>query len=149
VSPQRTFKEHCLVVVGSAKMAVFDEAAKQTLVTYPRVNWPGPVPTAAEDPGEPVAVDATEPITAECLAFLESLDTRRPPVTAVPEELRVLEVLDACSRSLAHDGVRTMVQPQVRSRHPHLRICRVRCRHGRQMPIASVGRQARMAVGIA
>jgi UDP-2-acetamido-3-amino-2,3-dideoxy-glucuronate N-acetyltransferase len=149
VSRLRTFKEHWLVVVGSDKMAVFDEAAQPTLVTYPRGDWPGPVPTAAEAPGEPVQIDATEPITAECLAFVESLDTRRPPATDGPEELRVLEVLDACSRSLSHDGMRTVVQPQVRSRHPHLRSSRTGSRDGRHASTVSVGRRACAAVGIA
>jgi UDP-2-acetamido-3-amino-2,3-dideoxy-glucuronate N-acetyltransferase len=149
VSRLRTFNEHWLVVVGSAKMAVFDEAAPQMLVTYARGDWPGPVPTAAEAPGEPVRIDAAEPITAECLAFLESLDTRRPPATDGPEELRVLEVLDACSRSLSLDGMRVMVQPQVRSRFPHLRSSRPRSRDGRHAPTVSVGRRTRAAVGIA
>ena len=149
VSRLQPFKEHRLVVVGSAKMAVFDEAAQQVLVTYPRGDWPGPVPTAAEEPGEPIGIDATEPITAECLAFLESLDTRRPPATAASEELRVLEVLDACSRSLSHDGVRTMVQPQVRSRHLRLPGSRVRGRYGRPAPAANVGMRARTAMAVA
>ena len=146
VSRLRPFKEHWLVVAGSAKIAVFDEAAQPVLMTYPRRDWPGPVPPAAEAPGEPVRIDATEPVTAECLAFLESLDTRRPPATGGPEELRVLEVLDACSRSLSHDGMRTMVQPQVRSRHLNLPGSRVHGRYGRPAPAAYAGRRARTAM---
>jgi UDP-2-acetamido-3-amino-2,3-dideoxy-glucuronate N-acetyltransferase len=149
VSRLRPFKENWLVVVGSDKMAVFDEAAQPTLVTYPRGDWNGSGPSMVEASGDPVPIDATEPITAECLAFLESLSTRRPPVTDGPEELRVLEVLDACERSMANDGMRTMVQPQVRRRHLHLPGGRVRSRDGRRASTASVGRRMLAAVGTA
>jgi UDP-2-acetamido-3-amino-2,3-dideoxy-glucuronate N-acetyltransferase len=149
VSRLRPFKEHWLVVVGSDKMAVFDEAAHPALVTYPRGDWNGSVPSMVEASGDPVPIDATEPITAECLAFLESLSTRRPSVTDGPEELRVLEVLDACERSMANDGMRTIVQPQVRRRHLHLPGGRVRGRDGRRASTASAGRRTLAAAGTA
>jgi UDP-2-acetamido-3-amino-2,3-dideoxy-glucuronate N-acetyltransferase len=116
VSRMQPFREHWLVVVGSEKMAVFDESARQALMTYPRRDCPVAVPPPDEAAGEPVAVDVTEPMTAECLAFLESLDARRPAANGGPEELRVLKVLDACSRSLSSDGVKTMIQPEVGAR---------------------------------
>jgi hypothetical protein len=56
---------------------------------------------------------------AECLAFLESLETRKPPVTDGEEELRVLKVLDACECSLSGDGARTEVQRPARVRRGH------------------------------
>ena len=149
VSHLRPFKEHWLVVAGSAKIAVFDQATQPVLVTYPLGDWSGSVPPAAEALGEPVRIDATEPITAECLAFLESLDTRRPPATDGPDELRVLEVLDACSRSLSYDGMRTMVQPQVRSRHLTRPRSRVHGRYGRPAPVVYAGRRARTSMVIA
>jgi len=43
-------------------------------------------------------------LKAECLAFLECLETRKPPTTDGAEGLRVLEVLDACQRSLSSGG---------------------------------------------
>jgi UDP-2-acetamido-3-amino-2,3-dideoxy-glucuronate N-acetyltransferase len=146
VSRLRPFKEHWLVVAGSAKVAVFDETAEQVLVTYPRGNWSSPVPPSAEAAGEPVRIDATEPVTAECLAFLESLDNRLPSANAGSEDLRLLEVLDACSRSLSHDGMRTMVQPQVRSRHLHLPDSRIRGRYGRPALAPGFGRRAHAAM---
>ena len=149
VSRLRPFKEHWLAVVGSDKMAVFNEAAKPTLVTYPRGDWSGTVPPGAEASGEPVQVEDIEPMNAQCRAFLASLETRRPTATHGSKELRVLGVLDACERSLSHDGMRTVVQPQVRSRYPRLRICRVPSRHGRRESAASVGRRMRAAVGTA
>jgi UDP-2-acetamido-3-amino-2,3-dideoxy-glucuronate N-acetyltransferase len=108
----RPFKEHRLVVVGSDKMAVFDESASEQLVTYARGDWKNSIPTA-DDIGEPVQIHAIKPMKAECLAFIESLDTRRPPLTDGFEELRALEVLQACESSLSNDGIRTEIQPQI------------------------------------
>jgi len=118
VSRLRPFKEQRLVVVGSDKMAVFDESAPDRLVTYLRRDWKYPVPTTEEAPGEPVAIDVTDPMKVECQAFLTSLDTRQTPVSDGAEEIRVLEVLDACERSLSNDGIRTVVKPAVSNR-PH------------------------------
>jgi UDP-2-acetamido-3-amino-2,3-dideoxy-glucuronate N-acetyltransferase len=115
VSRLRPLKEQRLVVVGSDKMAVFDESAPDRLVTYPRRDWVSPVPTANEAPGEPVPIDAMEPLKAECQAFLSSLDTRLAPASDGSEELRVLEVLDACEHSLSSDGMWLTVTPPSRS----------------------------------
>ncbi len=119
VSRLRPFQEQRLVVVGSDEMAVFDEAAPDRLVTYPRGDWKDSSVSSAESAGKPIRIDSTEPMKAECIAFLESLETRQPPVTDGEEELRVLEVLDACERSLSSDGARTDVQPPSRSRRGH------------------------------
>jgi UDP-2-acetamido-3-amino-2,3-dideoxy-glucuronate N-acetyltransferase len=110
VSRLRPFQEQRLVVVGSDEMAVFDEAAPDRLVTYPRGDWKNSSVGAAEVAGKAVPVDSNEPMKAECLAFLDSLETRRPPVTDGDQELRALEVLDACERSLSYDGARTEVE---------------------------------------
>ncbi len=105
VSWLHPFKEQRLVVVGSEKMAVFEDTAADKLVTYPhKVEWKNRVPTAVKAEAEIVPVDATEPLRSECLAFLDSLASRKPPVTDGPEGLRVLEVLDACQCSLSDGG---------------------------------------------
>jgi len=105
VSWLHPFKEQRLVVVGSDKMAVFDDAAENKLVLYPhRVEWKNRVPTAVKAQGEPVAVDPTEPLNQECRHFLECVASRRHPVTDAAEGLRVLRVLDACQRSLLQKG---------------------------------------------
>jgi UDP-2-acetamido-3-amino-2,3-dideoxy-glucuronate N-acetyltransferase len=114
VSWLHPFKEQRLVVVGSDKMAVFDDTAQNKLVTYPhKVEWKNRVPTAVKAEVEVVPIETTEPLKAECLAFLECLETRRPPVTDGNEGLRVLEVLDACQRSLSTDGTRVVLNPQI------------------------------------
>jgi UDP-2-acetamido-3-amino-2,3-dideoxy-glucuronate N-acetyltransferase len=115
VTRLRPLKEQRLVVVGSDKMAVFDEAAPDRLVTYSRPALKYPVTMAEEAPGEPIPVGTTDPMKMECHAFLTSLNTRLTPTGNGSEELRVLEVLDACERSLSHDGMRTVVRPSVRS----------------------------------
>ena len=126
VSRLRPFKEQRLAVVGSDKMAVFDESAPDRLVTYPRRDWKHPVPAAEEAPGEPVPIGTDEPMKVECQTFLASLDSRLSPTSDGSEELRMLEVLDACERSLSNDGTRTTVNPSIRSRLQHQKHGRFR-----------------------
>jgi UDP-2-acetamido-3-amino-2,3-dideoxy-glucuronate N-acetyltransferase len=98
-------KEQRLVVVGSEKMAVFDDTATDKLVLYPhRVEWKNRIPTAVKANAEVVALDSGEPLKAECQAFVDSISSRKPPVTDGAEGLRVLQVLDACQRSLMQKG---------------------------------------------
>jgi UDP-2-acetamido-3-amino-2,3-dideoxy-glucuronate N-acetyltransferase len=105
VSWLHPIKEQRLVVVGSEKMAVFDDTAAQKLVVYPhRVEWKNRIPTAVKASGEPVDLDGAEPLNAECRHFLDCVATRTPPTTDGAEGLRVLKVLDACQRSLQRSG---------------------------------------------
>jgi len=105
VSWLHPFKEQRLVIVGSEKMAVFDDTAQNKLVTYShKVQWKNRVPTAVKAEAEVVPIETTEPLKAECQHFLECLETRRPALTDGTEGLRVLEVLDACQRSLGEGG---------------------------------------------
>ena len=106
VSWLHPIKEQKLVVVGSEKMAVFDDMAEHKLVLYPhRVEWKNRIPTAVKANGENVELEDREPLRAECQHFLDCMDTRRSPVSDGPEGLRVLRVLDACQRALQKDGV--------------------------------------------
>jgi UDP-2-acetamido-3-amino-2,3-dideoxy-glucuronate N-acetyltransferase len=101
VSWLHPFKEQRLVVVGSEKMAVFDDTAPQKLVLYPhRVEWKERVPNAVKAEAEPVAIECSEPLRNECRHFLDCLVTRRNPQTDGREGLRVLKVLNACQKSL-------------------------------------------------
>jgi UDP-2-acetamido-3-amino-2,3-dideoxy-glucuronate N-acetyltransferase len=98
-------KEQRLVVVGSEKMAVFDDGAASKLVLYPhKVEWKNRVPTAVKAEAEAVPLDSGEPLKAECQAFIDSIATREPAVTDGNEGLLVLKVLDACQRSLERKG---------------------------------------------
>jgi UDP-2-acetamido-3-amino-2,3-dideoxy-glucuronate N-acetyltransferase len=94
-------KEQKLVVVGSTKMAVFDDMAEHKLLLYPhRVEWKNRIPTAVKAEAEVVPLESDEPLRAECQQFLEAVATRTPPVSDGAEGLRVLRVLDACQRAL-------------------------------------------------
>src|SRR5437773_6135258 len=99
-------KEQRLVVVGSEKMAVFDDTAEDKLVLYPhKVKWQNRVPTAVKANGEIVKLENREPLRAECQHFLDCVESRTFPVSDGAEGLRVLRVLDACQRSLLSGGV--------------------------------------------
>jgi UDP-2-acetamido-3-amino-2,3-dideoxy-glucuronate N-acetyltransferase len=101
VSWLHPFKEQRLVVVGSEKMAVFDDTAQEKLVLYPhRVEWRERVPNAVKAEGEPVELDGSEPLKNECQEYLSCCRERRTPLTDGSEGLRVLEVLKACQRSM-------------------------------------------------
>jgi len=94
-------KEQRFVIVGSEKMAVFDDTAEHKLLLYPhRVDWAGRAPKAVK--AEPIVVelDKGEPLKQECRHFLDCLATRRRPLSDAREGLRVLRVLDACQKSI-------------------------------------------------
>ena len=102
VSWLHPFKEQRLVVVGSEKMAVFDDTAEHKLVLYPhRVEWLNRVPTAVKAAGENVAIEDREPLRDECQHFLDCIRTRTSPISNGEEGLSVLRVLDACQRALS------------------------------------------------
>jgi UDP-2-acetamido-3-amino-2,3-dideoxy-glucuronate N-acetyltransferase len=99
-------KEQKLVVVGSEKMAVFDDTAEHKLVLYPhKVEWRNRIPTAVKADAEVVALDDREPLKAECQHFIDCVETRTSPVSNGAEGLRVLRVLDACQRSISNGAV--------------------------------------------
>ena len=105
VSWLHPFKEQRLVVVGSEKMAVFDDTAENKLVVYPhKVEWKNQIPTAIKAQGENVPLDSGEPLKAECQHFVDCVASRKTPLTDGREGLRVLTVLDACQRSLVGKG---------------------------------------------
>ncbi len=99
-------KEQRLVVVGSEKMAIFDDTADHKLVLYPhKVEWRNRIPTAVKAKGEVIDLEDREPLRVECQHFLECVDSRTSPASDGAEGLRVLRVLDACQRALHNGGV--------------------------------------------
>ncbi len=75
-------KEQRLVVVGSEKMAVFDDTAEDKLVLYPhRVEWKNRLPVAVKANSEAVDIERYEPLRAECQHFLDCVHSRRTPVS--------------------------------------------------------------------
>jgi UDP-2-acetamido-3-amino-2,3-dideoxy-glucuronate N-acetyltransferase len=106
VSWLHPIKEQKLVVVGSDKMAVFDDTAEDKLVLYPhKVDWKNRIPTAIKAKGEAVKLPTEEPLRAECQHFLDCVESRNPPVSDGEEGLRVLRLLDACQRALQNGTI--------------------------------------------
>lgn len=104
VSWLHPFKEQRLVVIGSRKMASFDDVAKQLVLYDQRVDLREGEPIPVKGNGEEVPFSSDEPLRLECQAFLSAIETRRPPLTDGRSGLRVLKVLQAAQRSLAMNG---------------------------------------------
>ncbi len=104
VSWLHPFKEQRLVVIGSKKMASFDDVSKKIVLYDQRVELNEGQPIPVKGKGDEVEFDAAEPLRAECQAFLEAITTRQPPVTDGHSGLRVLRVLQAAQRSLVMNG---------------------------------------------
>jgi len=104
VSWLHPFKEQRLVVIGSKKMASFDDVSKALVLYDQRVEWKEGQPIPVKNAGEVVEFSQDEPLRRECEAFLEAMETRRPPVTDGRSGLRVLRVLQAAERSLVMNG---------------------------------------------
>ena len=113
VSWLHPFKEQKLVVVGDRKMAVFDDTAPwpKKLALYPHsVEWSGNVPMAHKAEVEYVALEESEPLRAECQAFIEAIASRKPPYTDGREGLNVLKVLNRCQQAL-ESGAAVPIEP--------------------------------------
>ena len=104
VSWLHPFKEQRLVVIGSRKMASFDDVSKQLVLYDQRVDVERGQPIPVKGEGESVPFAADEPLRVECRAFLDAIATREPPLTDGRSGLRVLEVLGAAQRSLMLNG---------------------------------------------
>jgi UDP-2-acetamido-3-amino-2,3-dideoxy-glucuronate N-acetyltransferase len=115
VSWLHPFKEQKLTIVADRKMAVFDDLeTDRKLVLYShRIDWVDRVPTAHKEAGQAIAIPATEPLRLECEHFLECIKTRQAPRTDGESALRVLQVLEACDRSLSDQGKPVKVQQHV------------------------------------
>jgi len=112
VSWLHPFKEQRLVVVGSEKMAVFDDQAADKLILYPhRVDWAGRTPKAFKAEATAVEIHQAEPLKRECSHFLDCVASRQPPRSDGHEGLRVLRVLNTCQQSLDRS-------PRIPSSHP-------------------------------
>lgn len=104
VSWLHPFKEQRLVIVGSEKMASFDDVTKELILYDQRVEIQEGQPVPIKGQGVAVGFVKDEPLSLECQAFLEAITTRRPPLTDGASGLRVLQVLQAAQRSLVTNG---------------------------------------------
>jgi predicted dehydrogenase len=104
VSWLNPFKEQKLVVIGSRKMATFDDVAKELVLHDQRVDWHEGEPVPVRGPGTRVNYSLEEPLRLECAAFLRAVATGEPPRAGGASGLEVLRLLDAAERSLRAGG---------------------------------------------
>lgn len=118
VSWLHPYKEQRLVVVGSKQMLVFEDSrAENKLVLYDKcIEWKNGVIEASKPQGTPVAFDPDEPLRRECAHFVDCVRRRQEPLTPGIEGVRVLEVLQACQRSLQMNGEPVQVSAPGRQR---------------------------------
>lgn len=107
VSWLHPYKEQRLVVVGSKKMAVFDDVRKDIkLMTYEHViEFVNGEPVMQRSEGVPQILEAAEPLRRECQHFLDCIQTGAKPLTDGESGLRVLRILEAAEHSLAQNGI--------------------------------------------
>lgn len=104
VSWLHPFKEQRLVVIGTQRMASFDDQSKKLLLYDRRVEVKDGVPMPVDGRGEEIPFAADEPLRIECKAFLSAMESGKPPLTDGASGLRVLRVLQAAQRSLITHG---------------------------------------------
>jgi UDP-2-acetamido-3-amino-2,3-dideoxy-glucuronate N-acetyltransferase len=119
VSWLHPFKEQKLVVVGSHKMAVFDDTQSESkLVLYPhRIDWINRVPVARRMEGEVVPLSSEEPLKAECAHFIECIREGKTPNTDGENGLLVLKILHMASESIRRHGQPTSFPRETAPRH--------------------------------
>jgi UDP-2-acetamido-3-amino-2,3-dideoxy-glucuronate N-acetyltransferase len=109
VSWLHPFKEQKLVVVGTRKMAVFNDTNpwEEKLLIYPHeINWQNNLPVPTKYEAEKVDIPQDEPLRLECQHFLECMNNGKQPITDGHEGLNVLRVLNAGQRSIDLFGER-------------------------------------------
>ena len=106
VSWLHPYKEQRLVVIGSKQMAVFEDTRpdRKLMLFNKQIELKNGALEATKTEGVVVDFDAGEPLLLECQHFLESIDQNRQPRTPGEEGVRVLQVLQACQRSLQLNG---------------------------------------------
>lgn len=113
VSWLHPFKEQKLVVIGDKQMAQFNDVSlDEKLLVYPQYVHRGKDGQPVLSKGETVtvALAADEPLLKECEHFLECVRTRQKPLTDADSGLKVLQILEACQRSLQSNGQPTPIQ---------------------------------------
>jgi len=120
VSWLHPFKVQQLVVVGTRKMAVFDDIQPwpDKLLLYPHeIRWQDYIPIPAKGEPERVDISQAEPLRTECEHFLHCMNNGCRPNTDGTEGLQVLKILNASQQSLDGNGCRVLLQTSTPSAH--------------------------------
>lgn len=112
VSWLNPFKEQKLVVVGSERMATFDDVRRELVLHDQHVDLQDGEPVPVRGAGVAIPYAADEPLRLECEAFLAAIASRSPPLTDGASALRVLRVLEAAQRSLIARGQPATLAPE-------------------------------------
>jgi UDP-2-acetamido-3-amino-2,3-dideoxy-glucuronate N-acetyltransferase len=106
VSWLHPYKEQKLVVIGSRKMAVFDDVAREgKLKIYDKgIEWKNGVPLVRQTAESTLFFTEEEPLQLECLHFIRCIQERIKPRTDGKAGLQVLKVLEASQLSLERGG---------------------------------------------
>jgi UDP-2-acetamido-3-amino-2,3-dideoxy-glucuronate N-acetyltransferase len=117
VSWLHPYKEQRLVVIGSKKMVVFEDTRPNDKLTlYDKQIADGNSNFEVKQPqAEVLSYDAVEPLRAECQHFIECVIHRLSPRTSGEDGVAVLQVLQACQRSLQMNGDPVQVQAAAQS----------------------------------
>lgn len=105
VSWLHPFKEQRLVVIGSKGMLTFDDVNKKLLLYDQHLEIKNTTITPVTKNVDKIPYDTQEPLRLECEAFIESITTRKEPLTNGASGLRVLEVLESAQKSINNNGI--------------------------------------------
>jgi UDP-2-acetamido-3-amino-2,3-dideoxy-glucuronate N-acetyltransferase len=103
VSWLHPYKDQRLVVVGEKGMVVFNdtlEGQDKLQLFRHNIGWEGELPVVSKAPGESIPYEEGEPLKIECLTFLKAIEDELEPPTNADEGIRVLQVLNACQKSM-------------------------------------------------
>lgn len=106
-------KDRKVTIVGSKKMAVFDDSAPSEKIwiydkgvdTHPDYSTYGEYLALRSGDILIPKVESKEPLRLECQHFVDCVRTRKPPRSDGQSGLAVLQVLEAAQRSLKTGGV--------------------------------------------
>ncbi len=111
-----------ITLVGTSKMAVFNDLdAGEPVRIYDKGAIREPtyqsfgefkLVTRSGDVVIP-AIPASEPLKNQCRHFLETIATRRPPLSDAEDGLRVVEIIAAINESVTHNGVPVPLVPAI------------------------------------
>lgn len=111
-----------ITIVGTGKMAVFNDLdASEPVRVYDKGTIREPayesfgefkLVTRSGDVIIP-AISASEPLKNQCRHFLESIATRRPPLSDAEDGLRVVEIIEAINQSVVRKGIPVPLAPAV------------------------------------
>jgi predicted dehydrogenase len=104
VSWLHPYKEQKLAVIGSKKMASYDDVARELILHDQHVDLKAGQPIPVKGEGVKVEFPADEPLKLECQSFIDAIQTRKQPLTDGESGVRVLRILEGAQRSLVTNG---------------------------------------------